>query len=353
MLLVQFKRHSLALRILLSIGVLCLIVFSYLLISLKNWSDEFISDELKSLAENIIETTIVSTETDASNANIVRVGKAVGFNPKVKKYLIIDTDTGIISSSLSSEEIGENISKIATSRFTKLIINAINTSGNKLFIYDKKFAYYLFETKILNASQQSMRSFIMAIQLQHPDQGAFISERLRPIVIVISSSLLIFILCCLLVLHLTILRPINIINHVLNKNQLQPSNPIDIPLTGKDEISTLAINYNQSLSSQLTHKKELIAAKKIAEDANEAKSLFIANMSHELRTPMNSIIGFSQRLIKGGDKISLARRNESLETIKKNGQYLMTLINSILDLSKIDSGKFELDKSISYPKKSS
>jgi len=80
-----------------------------------------------------------------------------------------------------------------------------------------------------------------------------------------------------------------------------------------------------------------------AEEANRAKSAFIANMSHEFRTPLNAIIGFSQ-VLQGaaGSHIASAKTEEYARDIEKSADHLLALINDILDLSKIESGKVEL-----------
>jgi two-component system chemotaxis sensor kinase CheA len=95
------------------------------------------------------------------------------------------------------------------------------------------------------------------------------------------------------------------------------------------------------LSNQLKAKaEELALQKERAEESTKLKSQFLASMSHELRTPMNSILGLTELIV---EKAQLSGKNkERLEVVLKNGKRLMSLINDILDLSKIESGKMEI-----------
>ncbi|HEY3323029.1 MAG TPA: PAS domain S-box protein [Planctomycetota bacterium] len=112
-----------------------------------------------------------------------------------------------------------------------------------------------------------------------------------------------------------------------------------------DKAGTLIhfVAVKEDITARKRTEAELLAAKAAAENANRAKSTFLANMSHELRTPLNAIIGFSGILRK--NKAGNLRQNDLmyLERVEDNGKHLLELINSILDLSKIEAGKVEVE----------
>ncbi len=100
---------------------------------------------------------------------------------------------------------------------------------------------------------------------------------------------------------------------------------------------------NERINRQVARRTdELVVATRSAEAANRAKSIFLANMSHELRTPLNSVIGFS-RLLANDPEVMKPKR-QSLNIITRSGEHLLDLINNVLEISKIESGRVELEQ---------
>ena len=109
-----------------------------------------------------------------------------------------------------------------------------------------------------------------------------------------------------------------------------------VDVINRDELGALAVNVNRMNDELQRLYREL-------ESASQHKSDFLASMSHELRTPLNAIIGFSQVLREGMVGDVNEKQKEYLEDILSSGNHLLSLINDVLDLSKVEAGQVELD----------
>lgn len=115
------------------------------------------------------------------------------------------------------------------------------------------------------------------------------------------------------------------------------------------DISVSYINYKDGLalqgtlrdiSQQKRNQEELIQARDKAKESDRLKSVFLANMSHEIRTPMNGILGFSE-LLKKSD-LSIEQKNAYIKVIEQSGHRMLTTINDLIDISKIEAGQMEV-----------
>jgi len=105
----------------------------------------------------------------------------------------------------------------------------------------------------------------------------------------------------------------------------------------------------RDVTEQVHHQEQLQKAKEKADIASKAKSEFISSMSHELRTPLNGILGFAQLLAMNPKKVLDKQQSTYVEQILSASNHLLTLINEILDLSKVEAGKINLDMAIMSP----
>jgi cell cycle sensor histidine kinase DivJ len=103
------------------------------------------------------------------------------------------------------------------------------------------------------------------------------------------------------------------------------------------------VSVMRDVTERKMQEQALEAARHEAEQAGASKSRFLATMSHELRTPLNAIIGFSEMIAREEEmKLDAARRREYAGLINESGMHLLSVVNGILDMSKMESGKFEL-----------
>ncbi|NIJ48375.1 sensor histidine kinase [Rhizomicrobium electricum] len=119
------------------------------------------------------------------------------------------------------------------------------------------------------------------------------------------------------------------------------------PVPHADGTGSDIVAVTRDISERKAYERQLIEARDLSEEANRAKSRFLANMSHELRTPLNAIIGFSEVMMQEMfGRLGSPKYVEYSGLVHESGNHLLELINGILDMSKIEAGKFELSEEV-------
>ena len=113
-------------------------------------------------------------------------------------------------------------------------------------------------------------------------------------------------------------------------------------LTDDDGQPLRMIGAMQNITERKASERALVQAKEEAEAANRAKSAFLATMSHEIRTPLNGVLGMAQAMAMR--RADADQQRERLDVIRQSGESLLAILNDVLDLSKIEAGKLELEE---------
>ncbi|MFW2438437.1 MAG: sensor histidine kinase, partial [Arenicellales bacterium] len=178
--------------------------------------------------------------------------------------------------------------------------------------------------------------FMMQLDLRTKADVALAERSVKQYLVYLTVVIILFVLFNLWVFFLfnrRVIQPIQSVTRAIVR-QKESTTPFDAVHPFDDEIRVM-VEQLRSTDAKLRD------ATRSAEQANQAKSEFLANMSHELRTPMNAVLGYSEMLMEEAEDVGQDDFIPDLKKINQAGNHLLSLINDVLDLSKIESGKME------------
>ncbi len=166
------------------------------------------------------------------------------------------------------------------------------------------------------------------------DFADLLQDKSRNTLIILLAFIILAFVGLLSAMHYWINKPLKLVARTIQKNSTE-----HIPELKKASSEFAMIG--ELTEDFIQQKEDLIEQKEKAEEANRLKTAFLANVSHEIRTPMTGVLGFSE-LLKSDENLSKDEQREYLDLIYANGQFLLLLIDDLIDLAKIDSGNISI-----------
>ena len=303
-------------------------------------------ENLMHVIEAMLEDPLLELDVDSMNSILASLRRY----PAVQSAFLLNGDELILAGGtrdVDFAQLGEPLP--ADARFDIPLDQSVSRSAGDRFIYSHVFEsqgdkigrlQLLFSLEGIERLESTLDARADAVAERSR------SENLRLIAIAVAMSAI-----ALGVALLAIRRIGHRLGQVTEGARLVSAGELDhkVPLTSNDELGELARMFNKmtadlkrSFETISERTAEAVAARDEALQANRAKSDFLASMSHELRTPLNAIIGYSEMLQEEAEDLGQERFLPDLIKIREAGKHLFSLINDVLDLSKIEAGKMDL-----------
>ena len=204
-------------------------------------------------------------------------------------------------------------------------------------------AYHLAKIRIMEPLDRFYKAFENRTKQKVIEAKQSVTELEVSVNVIVMFSIVLFLMSFFIILF-RIVYPIDLLRVVMLKLSLKDMSVEIEKDKFDDEMGDMmgAVEiFKDNTEKLISSEHQLTLAMEDAKNANKAKSIFLARMSHELRTPLNAILGFTNILKKSMN--ATTQEKENLNIIKKSGEHLLNIINEILELSKIEAGKIEIN----------
>jgi len=200
-------------------------------------------------------------------------------------------------------------------------------------------------TSIINLPGDRFENSLVTVTAYHTPIVKRVAEKRKKILTVMVISVSIFSVFLVVSIRHWLYKPLKQLTDASASIASGDSN-VTLTINSKDEFGTLSKFMQDMLASLIDKHNKLQQTVTEVSRANQAKSAFLANMSHELRTPLNAIIGYSELVLEDCSENKHSMYIADLLNIRNSATHLLTLINDVLDLSKIEAGKMEVQVNI-------
>lgn len=337
-------RISLSFKLIVPIFAVGLLVLAGMALVMYRYTVDLVFQTVESDARHILESIIIASEVDSSQANLRRLTNAIAVHEAIDTLYMIDKESLVVVAANKNSRVNRKFAEAAEPAELQAYQEYLNlnSSPSALFVrVDEPFLYFIQQAELLTENKDGVRKAYVFLAY---DESYALYEGQKAVfntTLIYTVGLVLLLLSVFIVQRQTVLLPLSHIIRVMKKQQTSKELVLS-KITSNDELGTVSQIYNELAEERHESQIKIQSALEQAESSNRMKTAFLANMSHELRTPMNSIIGFSNRILAKRDTMTPERMNESVEAIHRNAHHLMALINDLLDLSKIDAGKLEL-----------
>lgn len=292
-------------------------------------------------AQLVVDDLVVSAQIHGSQPDLIRVVNSLGAFKAVEFLALVDRDGKKVIASTKNKYIDADFDDL------KAGIDGVTPSSDSWsesgFLISRHNNEYSFiaEFNIYDPDSLAVRVLDVILIVNSHEASIVTSRTVKITGWVLIATILILVLGFVVVIRAVLLFRINQLKDLI-RNEMDQQDLISSSIHVGDELDQVKIMFSEMLGAKKNAEREREKALEDARKNSRAKSNFIANMSHELRTPLNSVIGFSKRILRTQTNLD-SRQLKAIESIYSSGLHLLELINDVLDLSKLDAGRLEIN----------
>jgi signal transduction histidine kinase/CheY-like chemotaxis protein len=323
--------------ILVSLGsvVAFFMAFYYLSIDVREQKSQQRALELSEIVAS-------SIERSATNLSVFGIIDSLGSYKDIDEIYLVETESGKIITSNKHQYKNKPISQVNDEKLRGKLLNAISKLKNEFLLVGDDVYSYSYHFSLVSKDRRSFNKVTLFLVLNSKVVAAwlnpFFNSLLVFMLVLFGLSMLLF----FMVANKVVVTPIKKFIAAISGSEYK-LNAVVVAQHSNDEIGEMVRQYNSLMRSVKEYQESLVLEKEKSEMSAKAKSEFLATMTHEIRTPLNGIIGMSEFL----NATTLNKKQQHYaNTIHLSGVQLLTVINDVLDFSKIESGKMELNESV-------